>query len=80
MNPKQILVYSAFNQLKKHMEDQRLIEFRAAFSKQMGSTVPTTKETREKPDITVKYAFGEYGETWDTKDTFSASFWKPNPR
>ena len=78
MNPKQIIVYSAFNQLK-NMEEQRLNEFRAAFSKQMGSSI-LPKETRENPDVVIKYEFGEYGETFETKDTFSASFWKPTPR
>ena len=78
MNLRNILFYSAFTKLKNNMEEQRLAELRAAYTKPYGKkAVPWTKETREKPDVVVKYAFGEYGETWDTKDSFSASFWKP---
>jgi hypothetical protein len=66
----------------KHMENQRMsaqqmAEWKAAYAKPMkSSNLVPPKETREKPDVVVQYAFGEYGEM-DTKDTFSASFWKP---
>jgi hypothetical protein len=72
------------------MDAQRMNEWLAAYAKPMKSAnrmvayatpwkvrdTPIPKETREKPDVVVQYAFGEYGEM-DTKDTFSASFWKP---
>jgi hypothetical protein len=65
----------------KTMDAQRMAEWKAAYLKPWGkSHIPNTKETREKPDIVVKYALGEYGmdnTNTNTKDTFSASFWKP---
>ena len=77
MNPTQILLCYAFFTLKKNMDASRMNEWILAYAKPMKSAnlVPS-KETREKPDIVIQYAFGEYGEM-DTKDTFSASFWKP---
>ena len=62
----------------KTMDQQRMNEWMAAYTKPRVTTyVPLTKETREKPDVVVTYAFGEYGMDNTTKDTFSASFWKP---
>ncbi len=41
--------------------------------------VPNIKETRESPEVVLQYAFGEYGMD-NTKDTFSAAFWKPTSK
>lgn len=64
------------NMEHQRMTAQQMAEWKAAYAKPWKVRAPLSKETREKPDIVVKYAFGEYGEM-DTKDTFSASFWKP---
>lgn len=65
------------NMENQRMTPQQMAEWKAAYTKPWGVRTPLPKETREQPDIVVKYAFGEYGESFDTKDTFSASFWKP---
>ncbi len=64
----------------QRMTPQQMAEWKAAYTKPwIVVRTPLSKETRENPDIVVKYAFGEYGMD-DTKDTFSASFWKPTSR